>query len=150
MRWFFLLLPWIELFTLIRLGNRIGALAALAYVFVTFAIGLSIIRLQGVEIMARLRSAQGQVVIGQLLADDLAVGLAGLLLLIPGLLTDALALLVLVGPVRRRLGAWFRAPRRAHAARPYKRDASAHRGPAASADRPRETLEGEYRRLADD
>lgn len=152
MRWFLLLLPWIELFTLIWLGEQIGALTAVAYVFVTGFLGLSIVRLQGMEILARLRSAQGQLIVDQWLTAEFAVGLAGLLLLIPGLLTDALALLVFIAVLRRRLGfrrAWFAPPRRG-SARPGARGSRARRGATASAQRPAQTLEGEFRRLADD
>ena len=152
MRWFLLFLPWIELFTLIWLGEQTGPLTAMAYVFVTGFFGLSIVRLQGMEILARLRSAQGQVIVDQWLTAEFAVGLAGLLLLIPGLLTDTLALLVFIAVLRRRLGvrrAWF-APSRRGGARPGARGSTARRGATASAQRPAQTLEGEFQRLADD
>lgn len=152
MRWLLLFLPWIELFTLIWLGEQIGALTAVAYVFVTGFIGLAIMHLQGVEILARLRSAQGQPIVDQWLTAEVTVGLAGLLLLIPGLLTDTLALLVFIAVLRRRPGlcrAWFAPPRRG-SARPGARSSSARRGATASARRPAQTLEGEFRRLADD
>ena len=85
MRWFFLLLPWAELFTLIKLGGSIGALATLFYVFATFVLGMSIVRLQGMELIGNLRQAEyGQFVSRQMLASELAVGLGGLLLIIPG------------------------------------------------------------------
>lgn len=152
MRWFLLFLPWIELFTLIWLGEQTGPLTAMAYVFVTGFFGLSIVRLQGMEILARLRSAQGQVIVDQWLTAEFAVGLAGLLLLIPGLLTDTLALLVFIAVLRRRLGgrrAWFAPPRRG-GPRPGARGSTARRGATASAQRPAQTLEGEFQRLADD
>lgn len=152
MRWFLLFLPWIELFTLIWLGEQIGTLTAMAYIFVTGVLGFSIVRLQGMEILARLRSAQGQLIVDQWLTAEFAVGLAGLLLLIPGLLTDALALLVFIAVLRRRPGfrrAWFMPPRRG-SARPGARGSTARRGATASAQRPAQTLEGEFRRLADD
>ena len=47
MRWVFLLLPWIELFTLIQLGGEIGGFMTLLYVFATLMLGLTVIRLQG-------------------------------------------------------------------------------------------------------
>lgn len=141
MRWFFLLLPWIELFTLIQLGSRIGAFPALIYVFLTFVLGLGIIRLQGMEIIGKLRTAEnGQLLAGQLLADELAVGFAGLLLLIPGLVTDTLALIVLFGPLRRRLFAALGG-------------GTGSAGPATGDtrySRPGDPIEGEFRRLDDD
>ena len=47
MRVFFLLLPWLELFTLIQLGIETSALTALGYVFLTFLAGLFVLRIQG-------------------------------------------------------------------------------------------------------
>lgn len=154
MRWFFLLLPFFELLTLIWLLEQIGVFTSLAYGFVTLFLGLAIVRAQGMEITARLRSAQGQMLVGQRLGAELAVGLAGFLLMMPGLLTDTLALLLLIPPLRRRLGALagalFSAWQRGNAARPGTRGPSARGGAGASAERPVETIEGEFQRLADD
>lgn len=146
MRWVFLLLPWIELFSLIQLGSRIGALQAVVYVFLTFVLGMTIIRQQGMEILGKLSAAQsGQLVPAQLLVDELALGLAGVLLMIPGLVTDTMALLVLFGPLRRRVMTALRgsAP------------VSGPSGDAAAGQDNRyrgnnDPLEGEFRRLDDD
>lgn len=109
MRFFILLLPWLELFTLIQLGTKTSALTALAYVFGTLVLGVLILRHQGRGVVEKLRqSSNGRILGPQLLLDDMAVGLAGLLLIIPGVLTDVAALVVLIGPLRRRLVAWFR------------------------------------------
>jgi UPF0716 protein FxsA len=104
MRFFIMLLPWLELLTLIQLGVETSALTALAYVFVTFAIGVIVIRRQGMGMFERLRGAQDGRIIGpELLLDDMVMGLAGLLLMIPGMITDFAAVLVVIGPLRRRL-----------------------------------------------
>ena len=135
MRVFILLLPWLELFTLIQLGIETSALTAILYVLATFLLGMAVLRRQGMGMIERLRRAQDGSVIGpQLLVDDMAMGLAGLLLLFPGLITDAAALVVMVGPLRRRL-------------------ARAIGGPEPELYRPEEdtsshvTLEGQYRRV---
>ena len=141
MRWFFLLLPWFELFTLFSLGAEIGALATLAYVFLTFVLGVTIIRAQGMEILTRMRAAQNdQVVVGQMLADEVSVGFAGLLLLIPGLFTDALGVLVLFGPLRRRLQRLFAGGEQSRHTFQANTNPQNHRA---------ETLDGEFRRLDD-
>lgn len=148
MRWFFLLLPWLELFTLIQLGVRIGALQALLYVFATFLLGLTILRIQGMEIVGKLRSAQGGGVLpANLLADELALGLAGLLLIIPGLVTDTLAVVVLFGPARRRVFAALGGKSRGAASSSSDRVGPDGAGPGA---RPDDPIEGEYRRLDDE
>lgn len=138
MRFIFMLLPWLELFTLIELGTQTSALTALAYVFATFLLGLAVLQRQGAGMFERLRQAQeGQVLGPQLFLDDMAMGLAGLLLMIPGLITDVVALIVVIGPLRRRLAhALFGA-----APEPYvpERDISGH-----------ETIEGTFRRVDED
>jgi UPF0716 protein FxsA len=162
MRWIFLLLPWIELYSLIQLGGRIGGLSAVLYVFLTLILGLSIVRLQGMEIIARLREAQqGGVLTERLLADDLAVGLAGVLLMVPGLITDLMAALVLVGPLWRRLTGQTRAakpqapgygPNPGSNPDPNSDFNAAQRRPFdnQSGQKRSDTIEGEYRRLDDD
>ena len=148
MRWIFLLLPWIELFTLIQLGSEIGALATLVYVFATLMLGLTIVRFQGMEILDRLRAAQSRgIAVGGLLADDLAMGLGGLLLIIPGLVTDGLGALVFVGPLWRRLTGASRHPGALGSA--SYRDRGAFRDGAAP-KAPGEALDCEFRRLDDE
>ncbi len=137
MRFIIILLPWLELFTLIQLGVETSALTALGYVLLTLMLGLWLLRRQGEGMFQRLREAQQGAVLGpQLLLDDMAVGLAGLLLMVPGMISDFAALLVLIGPLRRKLQRWFGGPQ----PQPFRpeRDTS---GPT--------TLEGEYRRLDD-
>lgn len=135
MRFFIMLLPWLELFTLIQLGIETSALTVVLYVLATCMLGLAILRRQGRDMFERLRGAQDGSVIGpQLLVDDMAMGLAGLLLLFPGLISDLAALLVVIGPLRRRI---LRAVSRPEP-EPYRpeRDAGS-----------RVTLEGQYHRV---
>ncbi len=134
MRLFILLLPWLELFTLIKLGTETSAIMALLYVFATFMLGLAVLRRQGRGMLLRLREAQqGRVLGAQLVKDDMAVGLAGLLLMVPGLITDFLALVMFIGPLRRRLSAVLSGPQ----PEPYnsERDAAGN-----------VTIEGEFQR----
>jgi UPF0716 protein FxsA len=138
MRFLIMLLPWVELFTLIQLGIETSALTAILYVLATFLLGLAVLRRQGKGMFERLRRAQDGSVIGpQLLVDDVAVGLAGLLLLFPGLISDVAALVVLVGPLRRRLARVIGGPE----PEPYRpeRDTTSQ-----------VTLEGQYRRVDPD
>ncbi|WP_116367386.1 FxsA family protein [Parahaliea mediterranea] len=138
MRIFFMLLPWLELATLIQLGAKTSVLTALLYVFATLVLGLLILQRQGLGLFQHLREAQtgGRVITGRLLLDDMSVGLAGLLLMVPGLITDVAALVVLIGPLRRRIARFFAGPQ----PEPYapQRDASEHA-----------TIEGSYRRVED-
>jgi len=138
MRFFIFLLPWLELFTLIELGIKTSALTALAYVFATGLLGWAILQRQGRGMFERLRQAQDGRIIGpQLLLDDMAMGFAGLLLLIPGVITDVIALLVLIGPLRRRLAGALFGPQ----PEPFtpERAAGSH-----------EVIEGDFRRVDDE
>ncbi len=133
-----LLMPWLELFTLIKLGTMTSAFTAFAYVIATLVLGVSIVRKQGRSTLQRLMQAHAGGRMGpQLLLDDMAVGLAGLLLAFPGLITDFLALVVLLGPLRRRLLSLLLGPA----------------DPEPVPDRTREdslTIEGSYRRVDKD
>lgn len=137
MRFFLMLLPWLELLTLIQLGVETSALTALAYVFATFVLGVLLLQRQGMDMFQRLRdSQQGGIVGPALLLDDMAVGVAALLLLFPGLISDFAAIIVLIGPLRRRLSRWWTGPQ----PEPYRpdRDQDSHT-----------TIEGSYRRVDD-
>ena len=104
MKLFLMLLPWLELFTLIQLGIETSALTALAYVMVTIVVGVMVLRWQGMELFNRLRETQQGAVLGpRLLKDDMSVVLAGLLLIVPGMISEIAAVIVLIGPLRRRL-----------------------------------------------
>ncbi len=104
MRLFVLLLPWLELFTLIQLGIETSALTAVFYVLATLVLGLFVLKRQGMQMLERLQGVQqGRVLGSELLVDDMAMGLAGVLLMFPGLISDFAALVVMISPLRRRL-----------------------------------------------
>ncbi|MEO0437590.1 MAG: FxsA family protein [Pseudomonadota bacterium] len=105
MRWLVFLFPWIELFSLLWLGSQIGALNALVYVVMTVLLGISIIRWQGMEIMSSLQSAQRDAFAMQrlFLGNQISTALAGVLLMIPGLMTDVLGGTILMISLFRRL-----------------------------------------------
>lgn len=100
---FFLLLPAAELALLIEVGVRIGTLPTLALIAGTGVVGAFLARSQGLRV---LRHIQSEVAIGRLPAGSLVDGgiilLAGILLITPGLLTDALGFLCLI-PASRKL-----------------------------------------------
>ena len=104
MRLFVLLLPWLELFTLIQLGIETSALTAVFYVLATLVLGLFVLKRQGMQMLERLQGVQqGRVLGSELLVDDMAMGLAGVLLMFPGMISDIAALVVMISPLRRRL-----------------------------------------------
>jgi len=137
MRVFFMLLPWLELFTLIQLGVKTSALTALFYVLVTFMLGVAVIRRQGMGMFEQLRRSQeGRVIGPDLLLDGMWLGFAGLLLIFPGMISDFIAIIVMIGPLRRRLARWLGGPQPEVYA--PTRDTASH-----------ETIEGDFRRVDD-
>jgi len=104
MRFLLFLYPWLELLSLIQLGVETNALFAVAWVFFMFLLGGAMIRRVGTASVTRLREAQRTGVLQQsLLVDDMAVVVAAVLLIIPGLVSDFFAMVVLIGPLRRGL-----------------------------------------------
>ena len=104
MRLIILLYPWLELLSLIQLGVETSALVPLLWIIVMFMLGAALLKRVGTASVLRLREAQQSGVLQQsLFVDDLAVAVAALLLMIPGLLSDFFAIVVLIGPLRRYL-----------------------------------------------
>jgi UPF0716 protein FxsA len=105
-----LALPVMELAAFIAVAAEIGLLAALVLVAVTSLAGAMILRHAGGNHIARMRVALGAGSFTALEADGTGslTLLAGILLLIPGFITDALGLLLLVAPLRRGLSAAVR------------------------------------------
>lgn len=96
--------PWLELLSLIQLGVETSALTAIAWVMAMMLLGSALLRRVGTAGIQRLRQAQQTGILQQhLLVDDMAMAFAGILLIIPGLLSDFFAVVVLVGPLRRAL-----------------------------------------------
>ena len=109
----FVIVPLVELYLLIQVGEVIGAPATIGLVIATALLGAALARREGLRTFLAI---QETVAAGRLPTDDLIEGvmilLAGLLLLTPGFLTDAIGFLVLIPPTRRRLRrylvAWFK------------------------------------------
>ena len=102
----FLLVPIVELWLLIRVGGLIGAWPTVALVIGAAIAGTVLVRIQGFAVVQRARSAMaaGEFPATSLL-DGLFLLLAGLLLIVPGFLTDLCGLLLFIPPFRRWLGA---------------------------------------------
>ncbi|MDR2212448.1 MAG: FxsA family protein [Pseudomonadales bacterium] len=111
MRGLFLLLllaPIAELWFIIVVGSAIGALAAIALLFVAGVAGLALWRGQSLATLTRVQSRldQGQEA-PQELAEGFLLTLGGALLLFPGFLSDILALLLITPPLRQLWARWL-------------------------------------------
>lgn len=109
----FTVIPFVELFLLLEVGRRVGALPTLGLVIATGVLGAALARAQGFAALQRIQRemAEGRMPAGALL-DGVLILVAGVLLITPGVLTDAVGLLLLVPPgralVARGLARWAR------------------------------------------
>jgi UPF0716 protein FxsA len=105
-----LALPLAELAAFIAVAAMIGFAWALALVMAGSLMGILVLRHAGGNHIARVRVALSDGGITALQADGsgFLVLLAGILLLIPGFITDFVGLLLLVAPLRQGLAGWLR------------------------------------------
>ncbi|MEY4985047.1 MAG: hypothetical protein RIR62_3313 [Pseudomonadota bacterium] len=103
---FFLLWPIIEIALFVTVGGAIGLGWTLLVIVATGALGVWLMRSQGLRTAERLRREMDALrnPLGPV-ADGALVLLAAALLVLPGFLTDALGLLLLLPPVRLALTA---------------------------------------------
>lgn len=100
----FLALPLIEIALFIVVGRAIGVMATLGLVVLAVGLGIFVLRQQGLSVLNRMRSnMQTGTLPGQTLFDGMVLAVAAVLLIIPGFFGDAVALLLLIPPVRHWL-----------------------------------------------
>ena len=104
MNTFFLIfigLPALEIFLMIKIGGKIGALNTLALIFLTAALGLYFARVQGLQTLKSgiINLYQNKAPIYELISGA-SIAFAALLLIIPGFLTDLIGFLLLI-PISR-------------------------------------------------
>ncbi len=101
-----LTLPFMELAVFIAVTESIGFLWALGLLLATSVAGAMVLRHAGGNHIARVRVALSEGGFTALQADSAGTVtlLAGILLLIPGFITDILGLLLLFAPLRQALG----------------------------------------------
>jgi UPF0716 protein FxsA len=99
-----LLLPLLDLYLLVQLGQRVGALPVLAFVVIAGVIGGALARAEGFRVFRRWRESvgSGQVPEEGLLGGVLVVA-GGVLMVLPGFITDVLGLVLVLPPTRRLL-----------------------------------------------
>ena len=92
----------------IYIGGEIGGLVTLLGIFVTATIGLSLVKSQGSAVMTKIRTdlAQGRAPVGSV-ADSISLAVGGILMLIPGYVTDCIGVLLFIPWLRRIAGAWM-------------------------------------------
>jgi len=104
----FTIIPIIEIYLLIEIGSMFGALTAVALVILTGFLGAFLARMQGLQTLYRIQESlrEGRMPSGELL-DALLIGIAGLVLLTPGFLTDSAGFLLLIPATRNVIKNWL-------------------------------------------
>ena len=97
----FIAIPVAELYLFMTLGKEIGLLPTLAIIVATAFIGAWLTRMQGARAVARFQKAteEGRMP-HEAVLDGVMILIAGVVLLTPGFLTDAVGFALLVPPVR--------------------------------------------------
>ncbi|MGF1744199.1 FxsA family protein [Vibrio minamisatsumaniensis] len=100
----FIFVPIIEIGLFIQVGGFLGLWPTIALVLMTAFVGASLVRSQGIQ---TLMSVQGRLQQGEMPAQQIIEGVmlavAGVLLLTPGFMTDAMGMLVLLPAPRAML-----------------------------------------------
>jgi UPF0716 protein FxsA len=103
----FVAFPLLELALLIKVGQWIGFWLTMLILVSTAIIGSAVLHEQGFSAMRRMmqsaREARPPI---EPVVDSVFLLIAGLLLLTPGLISDALGCLLLVPPLRRAIARW--------------------------------------------
>ncbi|MDQ6434171.1 FxsA family protein [Mesorhizobium sp. LHD-90] len=98
---FLFVLPLAEIAGFVVVGREIGALATIALVLASGIAGSILLRWQGFGTLARLRAdLEAGRDPGRQMAHGVMIVFAGILLIIPGFITDIVGILLFIPPVR--------------------------------------------------
>jgi len=103
---FFLLfigIPALEVFLMIKIGGKIGALNTVSLIFLTAIIGIYFAKLEGIKTMRSgvMNIYQNKIPIYEMISGA-SIAIAALLLIIPGFFTDIIGFLLLI-PFTRKI-----------------------------------------------
>ena len=103
------LLPIAEIAVFVAVAAHFGFLPAVAFTILTSAVGFLVLKHAGRAQLAQFRAAVGDggMTVFETHAGSLLTVLGGLLLVLPGFITDAIGLLLLVAPLRSWLARTF-------------------------------------------
>ena len=105
----FTLVPFIEIYLLIKIGAQVGAFNTILIVILTGLLGASLARLEGIKTMTKVRESlnRGELPAEEML-DAMLIFAAGVVLLTPGFITDLTGLALLVPQARFWFKRWLR------------------------------------------
>ena len=108
---FFLLfigVPALEVFLMIKIGGKIGALNTVSLIFLTASTGLYFAKLEGIKTMRSgiMNLYQNKIPIYEIISGA-SIAIAALFLIIPGFFTDTIGSLLLIPFTRKILISFF-------------------------------------------
>ena len=108
---FFLLfigLPALEIYLMIKIGGKIGALSTVSLIFLTAIIGVYFAKLEGIKTMKSgvMNLYQNKVPVYEMFSGA-SIAIAALLLIVPGFFSDTIGFLLLIPFTRKILISFF-------------------------------------------
>ena len=101
----FVVVPLVELYVLVSVAGVIGTLPAIAALLAVSVLGVWLVKREGIGVLRRMQATAGR---GEIPTNEVVDGgllvVAGALCIVPGFVTGALGLLLIVPPVRRVFG----------------------------------------------
>tara|TARA_B100000900_G_scaffold366746_1_gene342794 strand:+ start:626 stop:1045 length:420 start_codon:yes stop_codon:yes gene_type:complete len=93
----FIGIPALEIFLLIKIGGKIGALNTVALIFLTAIIGVYFAKVQGIQTLksGMINLYQNKIPMYEIMSGA-SIAIAALLLIIPGFFTDCIGFLLLI------------------------------------------------------
>ena len=105
----FTIIPVVEIYLLIEIGSRIGAILTVIIVVLTGLTGAYLARIQGMLTMMKVRNSMQQGIMpGDELIDALLILVAGIVLITPGFMTDITGIILLVPGTRYRMNRFIK------------------------------------------
>tara|TARA_B100000989_G_scaffold201134_1_gene152133 strand:+ start:533 stop:952 length:420 start_codon:yes stop_codon:yes gene_type:complete len=100
---FFVGIPALEIFLLIKIGGQVGALNTVALIFLTAIIGIYFAKLQGIQTLrsGMINLYQNKMPVYEMVSGA-SIAIAALFLIIPGFFTDLIGFLLLI-PITRKI-----------------------------------------------
>jgi len=97
--------PYLEFLVFMKVGNEIGGFSALMLTILTAVLGIYIIRKEGIQVLGNLKNTvdRGEHPVLELI-HGFFLAIAGFFFLLPGFITDSVALLLAIAPIRAMLG----------------------------------------------
>lgn len=111
---------YLEFLVFAEVASEIGGLTALMLTILTAVLGIYIIRQEGIQVLGNLKNTvdRGESPVSELI-HGFFLAIAGFFFLLPGFITDGIAILLAISPVRAMLGNMMvDAAKKGHATRP--------------------------------